>query len=356
MNRFLNNRLFIAVVYLLLVTMILFMFQLTLPLMSGLFRFLKAVLTPFIIAMIISYILNPIVNMLHERKVPRTLAVLLIYLSFIFILCVIVMNVVPMFMKQLKELNEFLPQLTSNVQMFVDGIYKNNEIPNSIREAFQKAMVQLEETLTLGITRFVQGIGSTLNVLFVALIVPFVAFYMMKDFKLIESTVLTLLPKNQRKGMIKLVLDIDKALGNYVRGQFIVCVVVGIFAYIGYLLIDLPYPLLLASGVAIFNIVPYLGPFLGAAPALVMASTVSMKMILLVILVNFIIQTLESNVISPQVVGKSLEMHPLIIILALLVGGEVAGVVGLILAVPFFAVIKVVFQHLYLYYLNRVRT
>ena len=124
-------------------------------------------------------------------------------------------------------------------------------------------------------------------------------------------------------------------------------------AYIGYLIIGLPYPLLMAGFVALFDIIPYLGPFLGAAPALIVASTVSWKMVLFVILVNSACQTLESNVISPQVVGRTMKMHPLTIIFVLLAGGELAGVVGLILAVPVYAALKVVAQHVFAYYLKR---
>jgi predicted PurR-regulated permease PerM len=147
--------------------------------------------------------------------------------------------------------------------------------------------------------------------------------------------------------------DIDQALGNYIRGQFLVCLIVGILAYIGYWIIGMPYPLLLASVVAVFNIIPYLGPFFGAAPAILMAFMVSWKMVLFVVIVNTICQILEGNVISPQVVGRTLHMHPLLIIFALLVGGEIAGVIGLILAVPLFAVMKVILQHFFAYYVKR---
>ena len=139
--------------------------------------------------------------------------------------------------------------------------------------------------------------------------------------------------------------EIDEALGNYVRGQFLVCLIVG-----------MPYALLMASIVAVFNIVPYLGPFLGAAPAVVMASTISWKMVLMVIIVNWLCQLLESNIVSPQVVGKKLHLHPMLIIFALLVGGEIAGIVGLILAVPLFAVLKVIIQHFFAYYVKRKTT
>jgi predicted PurR-regulated permease PerM len=168
-----------------------------------------------------------------------------------------------------------------------------------------------------------------------------------------ERAALQYVPRGSRKHAVRLMKDIDEALGSYIRGQFLVSICIGILAYIGYLLIGMPYPLLMAGFVALFDIIPYLGPFFGALPALIMATTVSWKMVLLVIIVNMVCQNLESNVISPQVVGRSMHMHPLTIIFVLLVGGELAGVVGMILAVPFYAALRVVVQHVFAYYIRR---
>lgn len=168
-----------------------------------------------------------------------------------------------------------------------------------------------------------------------------------------ERTVVSCLPRSRRKSIVTLLKDIDEALGNYIRGQFLVCIIIGVLAYIGYAIIGMPYALLFACVVAVFNIVPYMGPFLGAAPAIVMASTLSWRLVLMVAVVNTLCQMLESNVISPQVVGRKLHLHPLLIIFALLVGGEIAGMIGLILAVPFFAAGKVVIQHIVAYYIRR---
>ena len=323
------------------------------PALTGLFSFMKAVLAPFVIAMIIAYVLNPVVNLLNRRKVPRTIAVLLIYSIFISSVIVIFMNVSPVFMGQLRELNEHLPELNMKAQSIVNGIYHNQNVPESIRNGIQKSFESLEENLSRWISVGFEEITATINMLFIAFIVPFLAFYMMKDYKIIEKTVLTFVPKHYRKGTVRLIVNIDKALGNYVRGQLIVCAVVGMFAYIGYWLVGLPYPLLLASLVALFNIIPYLGPFFGLVPALVVASTVSLKMVLIVIAVNVIVQILEGNVIGPQIVGKTLHLHPLLIIFAVIVGGEVGGVVGMILAVPVLAVLKVVTQYVSQYYIQR---
>ncbi|MDQ0877956.1 putative PurR-regulated permease PerM [Paenibacillus sp. V4I3] len=356
MERFWKNKWFVGLVYLLLVLASLYMLLKIKPIMFSVFTFIKAILTPFFIAVIISYILNPIVNILNQRKVPRTIAVLLIYSVFLSSLTVIIMNMTPMFVSQIAELNEHMPQMAMRAQSIVDGFNQNQLLPDSVRNGFNHSLTKLENSISMAISNYMNQIGNTINMLFIAFIVPFVAFYILKDFQIIEKTALAIVPREHRKRTIKLLIDIDTALGNYIRGQLLVCVIIGVLAYLGYWLIGMPYALLLASVVAVFNIIPYLGPFFGAAPAIIMASTISLKMLLFVALVNLAVQILEGNVISPQVVGRTLHMHPLFIIFALLVGGEVAGIVGLILAVPFFAVMKVIIQHVFLHYVHKPTT
>lgn len=356
MEHFWKNKWFVGLVYLLLVLASLYMMLQIKPIMFSVFTFIKAILTPFFIAVIISYILNPIVNILNHRKVPRTIAVLLIYSVFLSSLTVIIMNMTPMFVSQIAELNEHMPQMAMRAQSLVDGFNQNQLLPDSVRNGFNHSLTKLENSISMAISNYMNQIGNTINMLFIAFIVPFVAFYILKDFQIIEKTALAIVPREHRKRTIKLLIDIDTALGNYIRGQLLVCVIIGVLAYLGYWLIGMPYALLLASVVAVFNIIPYLGPFFGAAPAIIMASTISLKMLLFVALINLAVQILEGNVISPQVVGRTLHMHPLFIIFALLVGGEVAGIVGLILAVPFFAVMKVIIQHVFLHYVHKPTT
>lgn len=347
-----KSKLFRYGVWLLLGLVILYFIWQLRPMLAQVYGVLKAVFAPFLIAIIISYVLNPIVRMLGGRKVPRTMAVLLIYAVVLTSLSVILMNVIPMLVEQLEELGEHLPELALHTQQMVSR-WDNGIFPGSIRMGMNNWFFQFENRLTSGISKFLDNIGTTIGVVFNAFIIPFLIFYMLKDIELIERLVLRYLPRSRRKSTITLLKEIDQALGNYVRGQLLVCVIIGVLAYIGYMIIGMPFALLLAGVVALCNIIPYLGPFLGAAPAIVMATTISWKMVLFVLLVNMLCQTIESNVISPQVVGRSLHLHPMLIIFALLIGGEIAGVPGLILAVPFFAVMKVIIQHFYTYYVRR---
>lgn len=356
MEPFWTNKWFRTLIFTLLGLMILYMLWLLRPILGGIYGFLKAVFAPFLIAMIISYVLNPIVVLLNRRKVPRTVAVLLIYMVFLGSLTVVFMNLIPTFMTQLTELNEHIPEFTLRTQGMIDRFNESEMLPDSVRSGINNSLYKLELGISDWVSNYLNGIGSKLSVVFIALIIPFVAFYILKDFQLIEKTVLTVVPKKHRRQITRLLFEIDEALGNYIRGQFLVCMIIGLMAYIGYWIIDMPYPLLLASVVAVFNIIPYLGPYLGAAPAALMAASISWRMVLYVLIVNWLCQLLEGNVISPQVVGRSLHMHPLMIIFALLVGGQVAGVPGLILAVPFFAVVKVIVSHVSQYYIQRKTT
>lgn len=352
MEQWSQNKWFRWMVGVLLALIILYFVWLLRPMLQQIYLFLKAVLAPFAAAVIISYVLNPVVSMLAGRKVPRGAAVLLIYAVFLTTLAVIAVNLVPMLIEQLEELNEHLPEITLRAQGLMHSM-DTGLIPPGIETGMNNWFFELENRLAKGISHFLNNIGTTIGVLFDAFIIPFLVFYILKDFDVFERMVVSLLPRSRRKSIVTMLRDIDEALGNYIRGQFIVGVMIGILAYIGYALIGIPYALLFACFVAVFDIVPYLGPFLGAAPALVMASTVSLKMMLLVVVVNTLCQMLEGNVISPQVVGRTLHLHPLLIIFALLVGGEIGGVVGLILAVPVFAAGKVVLQHLITYYIRR---
>jgi len=353
MNRFAESRVFAALVYVILGLLALYLLMLVRPMLLSVYGFFKAVLAPFLVALVISYVLNPIVNLLHERKVPRTAAVLLIYAVFVTSLAVILMNVIPMFFRQVEELNQHMPELTMRAQSLAEQYNRIIILPDSVKEGIDRAVEGLEKKLTDAVSNFLHNIGAVFNAVFLIMIVPFLAFYMMKDMNLFEKAALQFVPRSARKQVVRLMKDIDEALGSYIRGQFIVSFCVGALAYAGYLIIGLPYPLLMAAFVALFDIIPYLGPFLGALPAIIVASSISWKMVLFVIIVNVLCQTMESNVISPQVVGRAMHIHPLTIIFVLLAGGELAGIVGLLFAVPLYAALKVIALHLFAYYIRR---
>jgi len=311
---------------------------------------MKAILIPLFISLVVAYLLNPIVNLLERRNVPRGIAVITIYFSFSLISVVFFMKTIPILMTQFKDLAEHIPNIVGTYQKWLNEIHTHKyDLPDSLRLSIDQALLNAEKKTSAFFTNILNGAGSFLSKMIGLLIIPFLVFYLLKDMKAIQKGVLLLIPRKQRKEFAKVLAEIDTALGNYIAGQLLVGFAVGIMAYLGYWILDMPYTIILAMIVMVTNIIPYFGPFIGAIPAILVALTISLKMTIWVIVINLIIQILEGNVLSPLIMGKRLHLHPILIIFALLVGGEVGGLVGLIFAVPIVAVLRVILSRLVVY-------
>ncbi len=180
------------------------------------------------------------------------------------------------------------------------------------------------------------------NIAVILVTVPFLLFYMFKDGHKFPQAITKFLPASYRDEGLVVLKETGETLSAYIQGQVTVALAVGTLSFIGYLIIDLPYALILALVVSVTNIIPYVGPFLGGAPAVIVALFVSPTTALLTLIVIVIAQQLEGNVISPLILGKSLDTHPATIIILLLAAGNLAGILGMVLAIPTYAVVKTI--------------
>lgn len=321
------------------------------PFLSEVWGVVVSILTPFVIAMVISYLLNPIVNLLTMRRVPRGMAVLIIYIVFFAGVSVLLVNTLPVLISQIKDLIETLPSSIQQIEGWFHSVNSGKKkLPLTMQYSIDQNLIGMQSRIS-GMTSDLVGLlGNMFESIMIASSIPFLVFYMLKDLKVFEKSTVAFFPRSYRPEIIDMLKSIDEALGSYIRGQMLVMLAVGIFTYAGFLVIGLPLSLLFAVIVGVTNIIPYVGPFIGAAPALVYALMISPVLAGKVLLVNVIVQVLEGNVLSPAIVGRSLSLHPLLIILALLIGGEIGGIVGLIVAVPLVAVAKVILEHLFLHF------
>jgi len=327
-----------------------YLITLVMPVLSRVFSFLVTLATPFVLAFIIAYLLHPLVRRFTRRRVPRPVAVLLTYTLFLAGATVAALRITPEVLAQMRELTRQLPQWAAAYQQWLDWFHLQvYQLPDGFRQGIAATIGEMETRASQWITSWLDGLDDRFKQAMVLFVAPFIAYYILRDYGRLKKTMLEFVPRRHRRRVLRLLRDIDRTLGSYIRGQLLVCLVVGVLAYVGYRLIDLPYPLFLAVMVGITNIIPYFGPILGMIPALLVAVTVSAKLVLLVVLVNFAIQFVEGNVVSPLIVGRTLHLHPLWIIFALLAGGELGGIVGMIFAVPVFAVLKVLVQHAVMY-------
>jgi predicted PurR-regulated permease PerM len=303
-------------------------------------------LIPFFIAAFITYLLHPLVEYIHEKGIPRWAAILLIYFLFFGGIGYGLYKGIPLFIQQLKDLSESLPALIETYRNWTKQIHNQTSAwPMEIHTRIEAMLIQLEQIAANALTMVINGVKGLVNSAMLFLLIPFIVFYMLKDIDQLKKAVWYITPKRWREPGIAFLKDVDESLGNYIRGQLFVGLVIGSVAAFLLWIVGMDYPLLLGFIIGATNIIPYFGPFIGAIPAVILAVTVSQKMVLIVAVIIFLLQFLEGNILSPLIVGKSLHMHPLVIMFALFFGGEIAGVLGLIIAVPLLAVLKVALLH-----------
>ncbi|SDM54675.1 Predicted PurR-regulated permease PerM [Fictibacillus solisalsi] len=332
---------------------------------SFIFRPLEIIFTtlffPFLIGGVIFYLLRPIVYYLGKHRVPKALSILLIYLLFIGLGTLLVFLLGPQLQNQFQGLIKNTPQIVDALNDKINGLKQN--------EWFSR--FQQNEYLTLdSITKkasdyakdFANNLGDKITSLIgiitsiatVIVTVPFIVFYMLKDSEGLGSRVENVLPYLQASEAKRILKDMDEALSSYIQGQAIAAFLVGVMMYIGYSIIGLDYSLILAITAMITNIIPFLGAFIAFIPAIIIGLIMSPFMALKVAIVVIVVQQIDGNVTSPLIMGRKLDVHPLTVILILLVAGNMAGFLGMILGVPFYALLKVIVSHTYrLYQLNR---
>jgi predicted PurR-regulated permease PerM len=308
----------------------------------------KTLFFPFFIAGVLFYLFRPLIDFLTTKKIPRAISILLLYLSLIAIFVGLSLMIGPVLQDQVNRLITNAPKIaeTLRVQWQYYELSQAN-FPTYINDMIDFITAKSSEILSV-IGYNVTGIlGAITRFIVILVIVPFILFYMLKDGKKAPDQFLNFLPTKERKEGKAILQDMNKALSTYVQGQVIVSACVGIMVYIGYLIIGLEYSLILALVAMLTNVIPFVGPFIGLLPAMIVGFIDSPMMMMYVIIVVLIAQQIESNIISPQIMGRSLDVHPLTIILLLLVASSLGGVLGLILAVPAYAMVKVVVNHSY---------
>jgi len=308
--------------------------------------FAKTLFLPFLVAGLLFYLTRPLVELMEKLHMPRKIAILVIFLIIIGILTLIVNLIAPIVQEQFNQLVKNIPSM---INAFKNGIdyWKQNQasIPNFVVNAVNNAVTQLQGSFTSAGSSVGNLLGGIFDFVFSIVVVPFVLFYLLDDRNKFSNSVVRFFPRTQHKEITSVLKDMDSALANYIQGQLIVSTCVGVLLLIGYLIIGLKYALLLALFGMVTTVIPFLGAIIAVIPAIIAGFIQQPIMALYVIIVMLGAHQIESNLISPQVMGRALKAHPLTIILLILVGSHLAGVLGMILIIPTYAVLKVIVQH-----------
>lgn len=306
---------------------------------------------PLILAGLLFYLLRPLVNLLN-KKASRGISILLTYLVLAGIGIVGLALLGPVLQSQIMSLANNIPFIVEGIQEWVLEIDLFSRITQLQQEEFFNVEGYIEsaiETLNNWGRGAISGIGSLLGSLasavFTLILLPILLFYVLKDSEKFKENFVTMFHHHQQGEVRSILGDVDRALSSYIQGQGLVCLFVGILCLIAFLIIGLDYALLLAVIAGLTNIIPFFGPWIGSIPAVIVALFLSPITALLTVLAIIIIQQIESNLIAPQIIGKKLHLHPLVIIFLILIAGRMVGLIGMILVVPLFATSRVLFIH-----------
>ncbi|NLJ78318.1 MAG: AI-2E family transporter [Tissierellia bacterium] len=328
-------------------------------LLSRRYTILSDILLTIMISIIISYLLNPIVNYLEGYSIPRGLGVLVIYMVISGIIFIISFLIIPKSGREIKQLLVVLPVYLDRISQFLDDLYMKyymniDNIPpilRSLEDVVFKNIANLEDIIINGIGRFLEGIISTFTRVISLILIPIMTFYFIRDKNYFSNKIYSTIPEGRRGEFRELFMEIDEALGKFIRGRLLLALYVGVATTILLLILKIEFAILIGILTGVVDIVPYFGPMLGFIPAVLFAFLNNPMKALWAAIIFVGIQWVENNVLAPVIIGESIGIHPLSILLALLIGGGVFGVLGMIFSIPTIVISKILFQ----FFMGKVR-
>ena len=316
---------------------------------------LAALFVPVVLSGMFYYALRPAVRLLAKR-LPLSLSILLVYLVAVGLIFLFSWLVWPFIRQQSFTLVENFPEILEQIRRWLMSLQEHQWLQNIGKdEAFSTANLASQLSNALGdlLNSIVGSVRSLFNIVmnfFLLLgLVPFIIYYMLKEDHKFPKLATRLLPARYHREALEAISEIDASIGSFILGKVITSIVMGTLTFCGYLIIDLPYPLLLGLVAAVTNVIPYLGPLLAGIPAVIVALTISPVAALEVCVVIVISNQIESNLVAPKIMGKQMNVHPLTIMLLIIGAGAIVGPVGMIIVVPAYAIVKIVALRVYHY-------
>lgn len=350
-----GNKLLSPLLNTVLILIIILLIILILPIFQPLIDLFKLFAFPIIGGVLLFYIFSPLVNRLSKAGINRHLSILSI---FVLILALLVWGgyaLIPILREQTLSFIENTPSYINEINKYLESL------PFNLDEVFLNSSLQeffatfdwnaIGDNVRQVVTTTFGGLGSvigTVTQFVVGLItLPVVLYYLLLDGSKFPKFVLYHMPNRYREKTRRIFYKVHEQISGFIQGTITVALSVAFIFWVGYKLISLEYAFLLAFLAGIFNVVPYLGSIFSTVPALLIALVHSPYMVLKVLIVLAIEQFIESRILQPFILGSTLSIHPLTILLVILAGGRLFGVAGVLLAVPTYAILKVIFKEIY---------
>ncbi len=328
---------------------------------AGVLYVARGALFPFIISIVLAQLLHPVVVFLEKRlpgheRVPvitRIVSILVIYVAFAGIVAGILYITLPPLFSESQELVEAFPGLYERARYAVEGWSHDftERIPVEVRTQMEKAVAGGGNVLANAaqgvIQRTVSGVSNAVTLVIGLAVVPFFLFYVLKDREEVVGGFYPMLPPHVRAHIQNVIYIVNRVVGSYVRAQLLSATIVGILVFIGLSILGIKFAAILALVAGLFALIPIIGPLLGAVPGLLVTLASSPDKVIWCALIYLVVQVVENNVISPRIQGSAVRLNPAIIMVTLVLSSEIAGLWGVIVAVPLVATARDVFVYFY---------
>lgn len=318
-----------------------------------------AVFLPLILAVIVSFILYPLVEAISRIRIwplkkvlPRGMAILAAFLLAAAIVAVVASLT---FLPLIKEFNRFISNVPAlltklqNIGLVLEQRAHDIILPDNVRTMLEQGLSNAV-LYAAGLARSIvnSAIGFAGGVVDLV-VVPVLTFYLLRDWQQLQNGVVRAFPPSIRSKAAQIIEEMGVTVSGYIRAQVLLSLIIGTAVFCSMALLDVDYPLVLGLLAALTEFIPIIGPIIGAIPAVILSFLVSPALAVKVILAYVIIQQLENNIIVPNIMQRTVDLHPVTVIIGMLAGGQLLGWVGMILAVPFMALVKVVLRHIWKY-------
>ncbi len=307
------------------------------------------ILSPLFIGIVIAWLFHPLVTFMKSKGIKRGLGAAIVYILLIALIIIVLCSLIPVLSDQINDFAKIIPSLVTTFTNFIDGILDkfgaiaDFDVENMRAEVFSKiqefgtSLTSSLPSLTVG---FVKSFFSGLGTIIVGMII---GFYLLVSSENAEEIIIKLFPKKYRATAKSLSNKINTSLRKYVQGTLMLASLVFVLSSLGFVISGLKAPLLFGLFCGLTDVIPYLGPYIGGAPAVIVGFSQSTITGIITLVAVVIIQFIEGNFLQPLIMSKQLKLHPVTIMLGLLVFGYFFGVIGMVLATPIMATIKVVF-------------
>ncbi len=308
-----------------------------------------SIISPLFIGFVIAWILNPLVNKLTKWKVNRTLAVIIVFALLIGVLYLFTLAILPALANQIKDIVATIPSILADLKSWVENIFDKlsdlslenlDNVKIQFFESIEKVANGVQTNLPTKTINFISSMISGIGVILLSFVV---GFYMLFNFNNVSKGFLNLLPLRYRDEASDLLGKISSTVREYVNGTLLLSLILTVISFIGFSIIGLKAALLIAVVCGVTNLIPYIGPYMGAAVAGAIGFTQSNVVGILTLVFILITQTLEGNFLTPLFMSKKMHLHPVTILIALLIFGYFFGIIGMIIATPVVALLKIIF-------------